>query len=657
VNATMALLRPLWGYHAVDNTVSLWRDKLMVPLLPINLPLPMPGHLFGGKHLCLTLNTGLTVLLGPNGSGKTHVLRAMHGVVQQLINERTDLPTKTRYLASGRSSPFEHFRARVGAPHHQNTQAATVGQFNQVKDRHGYESIVGDFLALKARPDLQIKVEARLYALFSRRLRFEWEQQGLRVNFVTTRGSEYAANTEASGVLHLIGLLAALYDNDVSALFIDEPEISLHPQLQAFLLDEARRVSGDPISNAGKKLVVMATHAQSMLPLRRIYDLPNLVFFVDEAVAPMQLSSDADELKGRALAALVARISESHRMAFFARTVLLIEGPSDEIILSALTARFDHTFSGVGAQLVPVIGKGEIPSTAQLFRLMGKTVAVLADLDALADDNKLALTFTNEEAARLAATQAGHACLVAMDRAVRSAFCQAVDNWWSEVAPLAANHRYLSDRENDGTLTNTAKRRTALVVLLCTEQERLVTLPNGAAWIDLRNRLNGVLRALEAGGCFVIRRGTIEDCYVSQAATEIADKPAAAVSEAANFPDYDEIDLRQSYADALRAIDYAAPSSPINEGDFLRGQLAGLLGTIFQSLRADTPDDDIAVGATASNPDASKIFSLRNASAERGGRPALEISIKSPLFARPSFPAVITRDQNLTAEVENLLRE
>jgi predicted ATP-dependent endonuclease of OLD family len=109
--------------------------------------------------------------------------------------------------------------------------------------------------------------------------------------------------------------------------------------LQAFLLEEARRVAGDPIREPGKKLVVLSTHAQAMLPLRRIAELPKLVFFTDIRTVPRQVSPEAGELKRRGLGALMARLGESHRAAFFAPIVLLVEGPSDEIVVSALAPK------------------------------------------------------------------------------------------------------------------------------------------------------------------------------------------------------------------------------------------------------------------------------------------------------------------------------
>ena len=46
---------------------------------------------------------------------------------------------------------------------------------------------------------------------------------------------------------------ARLRDNEIDALLIDEPETSLHPQLQAFLLREIENVMVDPLVDQSKR--------------------------------------------------------------------------------------------------------------------------------------------------------------------------------------------------------------------------------------------------------------------------------------------------------------------------------------------------------------------------------------------------------------------
>ena len=211
-----------------DSTPTAGSGGCPASLLPLCLGLPEQRHLFGGDSITITLYSGLTVLLGPNGAGKTQAMQAIRRKLQEVLEATTGASARklrTRFLAAGRMAPFEHCRSVSNAPHGRDQTPAAVGHATYLQQWHNIESFAGDFLALKHRPDLCVKVEARLHALFGSRLRLEWSQQGVQPMFLTRYG-EYPANTEASGILHFVGLLAALYNDEVDALLIDEPEIS-----------------------------------------------------------------------------------------------------------------------------------------------------------------------------------------------------------------------------------------------------------------------------------------------------------------------------------------------------------------------------------------------------------------------------------------------
>lgn len=55
--------------------------------------------------------------------------------------------------------------------------------------------------------------------------------------------SEYSVAVEASGLVNIISILAALFDETIEILLIDEPEVSLHPQLQSYLFREMTRAA------------------------------------------------------------------------------------------------------------------------------------------------------------------------------------------------------------------------------------------------------------------------------------------------------------------------------------------------------------------------------------------------------------------------------
>ncbi len=316
---------------------------------------------------------------------------------------------------------------------------------------------------------------------------------------------------------------------------------------------------------------------------------------------------------------------------------MLLEGPSDEIIVSSLGAKIDLSLARAGAQAVPVIGTGEMPVTSRLFRMMGKRVVVLADLDALADGNQLVSTFAVDPRTQARVAQAGHRDVMAMDQQLRGDFAEAVSHHWIELEPMAAEHRYLGAVEAE-IADDQARRRGALAVLLSEERGKLKCIPHNDIWTTLRDRFDALLNALEAGGCFILRRGTIEDYYSDKGSSFSAGKPEAAAFEAASFAERDLAELCRSYDDVIRALRCAAPKPPVNENALLRKLLAALLGAVLQDLKADTSQEDLYAASLAANRDAAQIFKIENASNPGDETPVLRISITSPYFRDPRSP-------------------
>ena len=215
-------------------------------------------------------------------------------------------------------------------------------------------------------------------------------------------------------------------------------------------------------------------------------------------------------------------------------------------------------------------------------------------------------------------------------------------------------HRYVRDRRAE-TPIETARRRATLAVVLSADEQVLSKLAHGDQWITLRNRFRPLLSALEAGGCFLISRGTIEDCYLQSTSSERIGKPEAAAEEAAVFDENQDETLRQNYADVIRAIECAAPPPPIDENELLRVHLAGLLATTFQTMKSYSSQEDLDTLAEANNPDAAGIFKIENVSADFAGKLALRVSIRSRLFARSTFPDIVMRERNISTEVERML--
>lgn len=155
----------------------------MTDFLPRTVSLPGKPIFFGGQTITLTLNEGLCIFVGPNAAGKSEVLRWLRDHLRQ--GEQASLDRKVLYLSSGRSSALEIYRSVTGqsGPTYIHQEPAAVGQQGWVMYWWQFEGAPGMFLRLKDRSDLLLKVEARLQALYQRRLKLDWTQYGLQVGF------------------------------------------------------------------------------------------------------------------------------------------------------------------------------------------------------------------------------------------------------------------------------------------------------------------------------------------------------------------------------------------------------------------------------------------------------------------------------------------
>jgi hypothetical protein len=595
------------------------------------------------------LHGGLTVLIGPNGSGKTHLMRGM----KQPLNAHCP-GKKVRFLSAGRMGLLEQYRSdydghRGGTP---NYQLARYGSVDDTSRRHLYETLQGDFQTLAVRPDILIKVRERLRKLFGRDISVLWDAGSIKVEFVRTSGASksYPSGREASGLMHLAGLLTALYDDEVGALLIDEPEVSLHPQLQAFLLKEILGVAGLPSDSPHKKLVVIGTHSTEFVRVETPSDLAKLVFCYDLSSEPVQVSSDAEELKSSKIFGLVSRMGQEHKLSFFAKSPLLVEGPSDAIVCGGLANKMDLSLEAGGSQLLPVIGKGQFPVVVKLLRLVGKTPFVLADADALADGLDLVNTFLMNSEANALAAKRGFGSAIEASRSIYQAFTSMVANRWAEISQVAERHSYWANRDLDDADSTKAKRRAAFSTLFSLPDDQLRQLHQDGEWLALRERLAALLDLLESQGCFVLRRGAIESYYHFGGHQSSADKPTAASEEVAALMDAEPIAVEGSYGDVLRCLRRVAQTERIVEAESLQDSLLAVAAPALARVKAGTTSSESLNSLARSTlGNYAELFDLE----VKDG--TLIIRLKSKILDVQGFPMSVEKEADIVKVVSKAL--
>ena len=513
----------------------------------------------------VTIYGGITTFVGPNGSGKTQLMKGLKRHISTAIDKQV------RYVSSGRLGPLEQYRSdfdgrRGGLPDYDN---ATYGNLKSMARRHKAETVLGDFASLSERPDILVKVQERLRQLFLRHIRLVWDGGNLQIFFerADVTAQEYSSAREASGLLNLVATLSALYDDEVGCLLIDEPEVSLHHQLQSFLYQEMLKVAGDPDVDR-KKLIIISTHSTAFIHLQTVDDLASIVFCSDVYEAPVQVDPSIEEFKNRKIMTLLSRMGQDYKLSLFCKRPLIVEGMSDQIICSAINRRLDLNAEASGSHILPVTGKGQMPTVIKLMRILGKTPVVLADADGLADGLGLASSFTSLDEANAAAAGMGHRNAFEFARSIYNDFAQLVEKHWDDVADLAMRHAYWTNRgHGDESL---AKKRAVLSILLDLAPDSIMEVNNSEKWNQIQDRLKSLLRLLNSAGCFILTKGTIEDYYIHEESVDLDDKRNLAAHEVSYLSETDDEHIRQRYADIVSAIEFAAETREINEGTAVR---------------------------------------------------------------------------------------
>lgn len=600
----------------------------------------------------LNIYGGLTTFVGPNGSGKTQILRSLKQVLAGSASGR-----KVRFLSAGRLAYLEQFRSITEQASVSSTpryEDASFGGKTWRERRHQIETALGDFHTLSVRPDLQIKVSERLRRLFGRDVFLEWNEGRLEIKFanLNSGAAPYSSAREASGLLQLVVLLTALYDNETGVLLLDEPEVSLHPQLQAFLLREIHSVAGSP-EDPSKKLILLATHSTEMIDVRRPEDLCSIVFCYDLDNNPKQVSPDAAELRDKKLRSLLSRLGQEHKLTFFSAKPLLLEGPSDAIICAGLDRRLGLYLEAAGAQPLPVIGKGQIPAVVKLMRLIGKSPIVLADADALADNLDLIQAYANELSVNQAANAQGYPDLKTFARTVHSDFCDLVDKNWADIAPKAKLHSYWKRRDitKDEVIY---KRRSTLATLMSTSSEDRTNLPNSPSWESMYRRLTALFDFLEVAGCFLLRKGTIESYFQFVDASASEGKSNAAVEEVARFSNEEATFIQEHYAEPVRALNYASTTQPINEAGPLQDLILAVAAPALASLSHKTTEDTLNLLARRLVGDKASLLRLSPGHSNDEDS-ELMIHLNSEVLDVGGFPIRLRKGRDPVAEVTRQL--
>lgn len=166
---------------------------------------------------------------------------------------------------------------------------------------------------------------------------------------------------------------------------------------------------------------------------------------------------------------------------FFAKKVMLIEGSSDMIICRYLCNRLNLNLNVAGSQIIPVEGKGQFPVITKLFRLIGKDVCVLTDLDGFVDDNSVVDLFSSLPMATEISNSHGAGNLQTIIRDIKSTIDRLIFENKQDIVTIYEMHPYWI---NQGSEADTDKviRRALIAQLFTVSEDALSTWSNSKDW-------------------------------------------------------------------------------------------------------------------------------------------------------------------------------
>ena len=341
--------------------------------LSLNLPVPWRDKVFETSQV-----GAINFLVGPNGSGKSRFA----GILQANLGD-------ARILGTDRLSGMEQSNAMRGTLFSDSlANGLAKNHFSQFKAAGAKGSGIDTIVLLEERMDLRIQVEATLSHLFDRKIILDWDSGNLIARAILgLTGQPYRLDRdECHGIKELLVLLTHLYNNEHRYLIIDEPELNLHPQYQAFLMQEVRKVAGDPSIDKQKKVVFLVTHSPFILDFRSVEDVKSVISFDLTYSTPKHIFGLDPEATAR-LSSLVPRLNVHHKQLFFSDNPIFVEGILDAQLIGTMQEARGVSVPGAGSCIIDAGGCEEVNRYLELCVAFGKSAHFLYDLDSLFGGN------------------------------------------------------------------------------------------------------------------------------------------------------------------------------------------------------------------------------------------------------------------------------
>ena len=508
-------------------------------------------------------------------------------------------------------------------------------QFSSLTQGEAIGSGFGALVLLEQRIDLRIQVEAVLSHLFHREIILDWDSGNL-VAMVRRRGDNASYRLdreECHGIKELCVLLTHLYDDGHQSLIIDEPELNLHPQYQAFFMREVRKVAGDPSEGGSKKLVFLITHSPFILDLKSPDDLNSVISFSLDHSVPRRLATTS--AISSSASSLIKRLNAYQKQLFFADNPIFVEGNLDAQMVTALMEARGVAVEAAGSCVIEAGGSAEVNHYLNLCLGFGKDAHFVYDLDSLFSGNLRSCINDDESVQSFLATAGLGSSFAGYCGNLDKALTPLIDQLRTaalptQLEPLGNYLNALGDQPWEKG--KWGKARTAVMTAISRHREQMGSVTSETAVADIEGRRNQVIGALEEKNIHVLPGGTLERYLPSYVGDEYRLNDNAKISSVQAEVQHlasplTDCELADRYGDLYHAV-CSLPSNPdVDVEPTIRNYLSDYIHEL-QKTAVNNPDwevDQIQQRLAAVQPGTAGVFALRKF--ERDGNGAFQASI------------------------------
>jgi hypothetical protein len=470
--------------------------------LKLSFDLPVP---WSGKKFEISQVGAINFLVGPNGSGKSKfaaALRSRLGNVRMLGTDRLSGMEQDNPL-------WQFFGDRLAA-------GLAKSHFPQFKNAGLQGSGIDTFVLLEERMDLRIQVEATLSHLFNRKIMLDWDSGNLVARAALGKaGYAYRLDREeCHGIKELLILLTHLYDDQHPYLIVDEPELNLHPQYQAFYMQEARKYAGDPKEGKSRKIIFLVTHSPFILDFRSVEDLKSVISF-DLGYSIPRYISGLDPAATARLSSLVPRLNVHHKQLFFADNPVFVEGMLDAQLVGIMQEARGVSVAGAGSCIIDAGGCEEVNHYLELCRCFGKNAHFLYDLDSLFRGNLRACVRADGSIQNFLLTAGvgrdfGKYC-GELDKKLAAVIDRLLATDAGTGAPARlVDHLWGLGQRSDWNAKAWAKARVAVLTAISRDRAGVVAATSQADVEEIEGRLTQIASALRQRNIVLLTGGTLE---------------------------------------------------------------------------------------------------------------------------------------------------